>query len=224
MHVKIISIFPDLFSGFIDNSLISKALEKNLIKIETINLRDYSLPPHNRVDDEIYGGGAGMLFKPEPLAKAIQSAKENFDATVILMTPSGEVFNQSKALTFSKEENLIIVCARYEGIDQRIIDLYIDHEISIGDYILMGGEIPSMVLIESITRLIPGVLGNSESIIHESFSDNLLEAPQYTRPEEFQGLNVPKVLLSGDHQEIAKWRDEKSLEKTKKIRPDLLKK
>ncbi len=223
MQIFVLTIFPEIFSSFLKTSLIEKAIKKNILSIDIVNIRDFSSPPHYKVDDEPYGGGAGMVLKPEPIFEAIKNLKEKIeDAHTILLTPSGNTFNQQKAVDFSQKDNLIFICGRYEGVDQRVIDLCVDEEMSIGDYVLMGGEIPAMAIIEATSRLIPNVIGNSESIITESFSENFLEAPQYTHPEEFQGLKVPNVLLSGHHKNIKKWREEKSLEKTKKVRPELL--
>ncbi|MCB0338710.1 MAG: tRNA (guanosine(37)-N1)-methyltransferase TrmD [Bdellovibrionales bacterium] len=206
---------------------MKKASDNALLSVNCTNIREFASPPHYHVDDTPYGGGAGMVFKPEPLAKAIESAKLKLpDAQVVLMTPSGERLCQKLAVEFSSASELILVCGRYEGIDQRVIELLIDREISIGDYILMGGELPAMVLLEAITRLIPGVLGNQESTCTESFSvsdgHQLLEAPHFTKPAIFRGIAVPEVLTSGNHKEIEKWRHDQSLAKTKRIRPDLM--
>lgn len=227
MKIDVLTIFPEIFSGFISSSIISKALEKRLIEINLCNIRDFASPPHFQVDDSPYGGGAGMTMKPEPLSLAIEDSKRRLPkAPVLLLSPSGAKFSQSKAQTFSKNSELIFVCGRYEGIDQRAIDLLVDEEISIGDYVLMGGEIPAMVVTEAVVRLIPGVLGNADSTSFESFSDLgelLLEAPQYTRPPEFRGRAVPEVLLSGNHKAISDWRLEQSRKRTSERRPDLLK-
>jgi len=219
----IISIFPEIFSGFLSTSLIKKAQEKNLVCFDLINLRDFASPPHFHVDDIPYGGGPGMVMLAEPLCKAIDEAKRRLpNAKVILLSAAGELFKQSKAQAFSELEQLILVCGRYEGVDQRVIDLMVDCEVSVGDYVLMGGEVAAMAVIESCLRLVPGVLGNEESIKTESFSSSSLEAPQYTRPARFRELDVPAELLSGNHAQILKWRNEKGLELTKKKRPDLL--
>lgn len=227
MRIHVLSIFPDLFKGFIESSLIAKAQQRKLLEISLVNIRDFSDPPHNKVDDEPYGGGAGMLMKPEPLARAIESSLEQLpNARVYYMSPSGEVFNQRKAEVLATENEVIIICGRYEGIDQRVIDLLVDEEISIGDYVLMGGEVPAMVVIEASTRLVSEVLGNSESAKEESFAtgqnQKLLEAPNYTRPEEFRGVKVPEVLLSGNHSKIKAWKESQALTRTKDRRPDLL--
>ena len=211
MKVELITIFPELFSGFLTSSLIAKAQERSLLSIATLNIRDFAEPPHFHVDDTPYGGGAGMLMKAEPLAKAIEDAKTRLpNARVILLSASGQTFTQSKASELSVCPELILVCGRYEGVDQRVIDILVDEELSIGDYVLMGGEVPAMVLIEACTRLIAGVIGNEESVEHESFrsqdESTQLEAPHYTRPAEFRGRKVPDVLLSGNHKKIAEWR------------------
>jgi len=229
VKVKILSIFPEIFDGFLSSSLIKKAHDKGLFQVSFINPRDFSEAPHFHVDDTPYGGGAGMVMKVEPLLKAIQKAKEGLPAArVVLLHAAGQTFTQEKAIEFSKEDELILICGRYEGIDQRLIDIAVDEEISIGDYILMGGEVPSMVVIESCVRLLDGALGNKASLDEESFTtgkdgQRLLESPQYTRPAEFMGHKVPEVLLSGDHQKIAQWKEQESMRVTKERRPDLLK-
>lgn len=220
MKISIITLFPEVFEPTINSSILKRAQKKGLAEFELINLRDFGEGKHQVVDDKPYGGGVGMVLKADILAKALASIKE-YDK-VILTSASGKPYKQSKAQEFSKLDHLIIVCGHYEGVDQRFIDKYVDEEISIGDYVLTGGEIPAMVIADSITRLIPGVLEKPEAVINESFSERLLEHPQYTRPEETEGRKVPEVLLSGNHAEIKKWRAEKSLEKTKKVRPDLL--
>ncbi|MGI6680766.1 MAG: tRNA (guanosine(37)-N1)-methyltransferase TrmD [Bdellovibrionota bacterium] len=223
MHIAILTIFPEIFSSFLSTGLLKKALDNKIFSIDIVNIRDYASPPHFKVDDEPYGGGAGMLMKPEPIFYAIDELKKTLDDPyIVLLTPSGKTFTQSEAIKYSKKENIIFICGRYEGVDQRVIDLVVDEEISIGDYVLMGGEVPCMAVIEATTRLIPNVIGNTESIITESFSENLLEAPQYTRPLEFQGLKVPEVLTSGHHENIKKWREKKAIEKTTKVKPELL--
>lgn len=227
MRIEVLSIFPDLFSGFLSSSLIAKAIDNKLLEIAVCNIRDFADPPHFHVDDTPYGGGAGMLMKPEPLARAIEAAKCRLpQARVILLSANGQSFRQSKAVELSSYPELILVCGRYEGVDQRIIDLFVDEEISIGDYVLMGGEVPAMVLIEASVRLIDGVLGNEDSIKHESYSnetsDAILEAPHYTRPPEFRGQAVPDVLLSGNHAKIAEWRLKESRRLTAERRPELV--
>jgi tRNA (guanine37-N1)-methyltransferase len=227
LKIKIISIFPEIFEGFLAQSLIGKAIDKSLIKIDLLNLREFAEPPHFKVDDSPYGGGAGMILKPEPLAKAIEAAKVELpNAKVILLSANGERFNQQFAHGLSSITEIILICGRYEGVDQRVIDLFVDQEISIGDYVLMGGEVAAMVVIETVTRLLSDVIGNPDSLINESFNENkygkLLEGPQYTRPACFYERSVPEVLLSGDHKKIAEWRLSTSLEKTSKQRPELV--
>lgn len=223
MNVEILTIFPELFSSFLGESLIEKAISRELLSVTITNVRDFADPPHFHVDDTPYGGGAGMVMRPEPLTRAIAAAKKRLpDAVTILFTPAGAPLKQQQVKDLSSK-NLILVCGRYEGVDQRVIESHIDHEISIGDYVLMGGELPAMVLIEAVTRLVPGIVGNPESIEHESFSlESLLEGPQYTRPATFEGKGVPEILLSGDHSKIAKWRLAEAKKKTKNVRPDLI--
>ncbi len=220
MKFDVLTLFPEMFEA-IKQSIIGKAIEKNIIDINLVNIRDFSKDKHNKVDDTPYGGGAGMVIRPDVVYDAYNSVKSE-DAKVIYLSPQGKVLNQNKVKELSKEKHLILLCGHYEGIDQRVIDEIVDEEISIGDYVLTGGELPSMVLIDSISRYVEGVL-NKESIIEESFSENLLEYPQYTRPEIFLEKKAPEVLLSGHHENIRKWRKEKSLEITKLKRPDLLK-
>jgi len=228
-EIYILTIFPEIFSSFLSTSLIHKARERGLIAIELVDIRKFAAPPHYSVDDSPYGGGAGMVMMAEPLVKAIESVKLRAPkAHSVLLTPGGMVFNQRKAEELSERQSLIFICGRYEGVDQRAIELAVDEEISIGDYVLMGGEIPAMVVLEAAVRLMDDVIGNKDSLKEESFSirqENslLLEAPQYTKPAEFRGLRVPEVLLSGDHQKIAAWRREQALQRTRKMRPDLLK-
>jgi tRNA (guanine37-N1)-methyltransferase len=225
MKLEILSIFPSIFAGFIKESLIGKAISSGALQVTLTNFRDFALPPHRSVDDSPYGGGPGMVLKPEPLSEAVKAAKSRLPAAkVVLLSASGMQFKQNMAHSLSKESEIIFVCGRYEGVDQRFIDKYIDQEISIGDYVLMGGEVPAMVLIESITRLIPGIIGNEVSTVSESYENNLLEAPQYTRPTIFEGAKVPDTLLSGDHKAIEKWRNESAVQLTSKRRPDLLNK
>ena len=219
MQFDVLTLFPEMFE-ITKQSILGKAQEKNLIKINTINIRDFSNNKHKKVDDTPYGGGAGMVIMPDVVYRAYKSIQTK-NAKVIYMSPQGKTLNQEKVMELSKQEHLIILCGHYEGIDQRVIDKIVDEEISIGDYVLTGGELPAMVLIDSVSRYIEGVI-NDESVEEESFSSNLLEYPQYTRPEEFRGKKVPDVLTSGHHENIKKWRAEKALEVTKKKRPDLL--
>lgn len=226
MNVQVLTIFPEIFTSFLECSLIKKAQERSLLSVAVTNIRDYASPPHFQVDDTPYGGGAGMTMKPEPLYQAISAAKKRAPkARVLLMSPRGTPFSQSKATEISKEEELIFVCGRYEGVDERVISLCVDEEISLGDFVLMGGEVPVMAILEAALRLKDGVVGNADSIKTESFTGNdLLEAPQYTRPPEFMGEKVPDVLLSGNHAAIEAWRKKQSQEITKSRRPDLIKK
>lgn len=215
--IAVITLFPEMFDGVLNSSMLWKAQKDNLIQFELINLRDYGLGPRKQVDDTPYGGGDGMLLMPEPLFEAINEAKKNMpNAKVILMTPRGKSFKQKLAKEIAdSNDDYIFVCGRYEGFDERVFEVA-DGAISIGDYVLTGGELPAMVIIDSITRLIPGVLGGENSALIESFSDGeTLEFPQYTRPSEYKGLKVPEVLLSGNHGEIAKWRKEHSIKKAK---------
>ena len=220
MKFDVLTLFPEMFKS-LDESIIGKAKEKNLIEINLINIRDFSKDKHKKVDDTPYGGGAGMVIMPDVVYDAYSSINQKENAKVIYLSPQGKVLNQNKVKELSKENHLILLCGHYEGIDQRVLDEIVDEEISIGDYVLTGGELPAMVLIDSVSRYIEGVL-NEESIKEESFSNKLLEYPQYTRPEEFRGIKVPEVLVSGHHENIKKWRNEKSLEITRKKRPDLL--
>ena len=222
MKITILTLFPEMFES-LNASILKRAQEKNLIEINIVNIRDYSLDNNKRCDDYSYGGGAGMIMTPQPLFDAISSVKTDKSYTIYL-SPRGEVLTQEKVVELAKtQKELILICGHYEGIDERIIDLCVDEEISIGDYVLTGGEIPAMVLIDSISRYIPNVLGNNITTEEESFSNGLLEYPQYTRPQVFRGLKVPEVLTSGNHKEINNWRLEKALEITKLRRPDLYK-
>ena len=207
-HIQVITLFPEMFTGVFGNSMLWKAQDRDIVKLSTINLRDFGLGPRRQVDDTPYGGGDGMLLKPEPLFAAVQAAKQTDPtAKVLLMTPRGERWVQATAQAMSEDTTgLIIICARYEGYDERITSI-VDRQISVGDYVLTGGEIPAMIVVDSITRLIPGVLGGETSAAIESFSDGeTLEYPQYTRPADFNGMKVPDVLLNGNHAEIDKWR------------------
>ena len=220
MKFDILTLFPEMFEN-LKQSIIGRAIEKNIININLINIRDFSKDKHKKVDDTPYGGGAGMVMKPDVVYSAYNSIKDK-NARVIYMSPQGKTLNQKKVEELSKEEHLVILCGHYEGIDQRVLDKIVDEEISIGDYVLTGGELPAMVLIDSVSRYVEGVL-KEDSIKEESFSNGLLEYPQYTRPEVFEGEKVPEILLSGHHENISKWRKEKSLEITKKKRPELIK-
>ncbi|MBI3486399.1 tRNA (guanosine(37)-N1)-methyltransferase TrmD [Candidatus Daviesbacteria bacterium] len=224
MKFSIITLFPEVFTPILNSSILKRAQNKTKVEFEIINLRDFGQSQHKTVDDRPYGGGVGMILKADVLTKALLSIKKTKQTLVLLTSASGQTYTQTKAKQLSKLKHLIIICGHYEGVDQRFIEKYVDEEISIGDFILTGGEIPAMVIVDSTTRLIKGVLEKAEAIKNESFEDNLLEYPHYTRPEKFENLKVPEILLSGNHQAIANWRKEKSLEKTKKLRPDLLKK
>ena len=221
MKIDILTLFPEMFEP-LKASILGRALEKDLFELTLINIRDFSLDKHKKVDDYVFGGGDGMLMTPQPLYDAIMSVKTD-KSYVVYMSPKGTVLSQKQVKRIAHEiEHLIIVCGHYEGIDERIIDLCIDEQISIGDYVLTGGELPAMVLVDAVLRYVPEVLHSDTSVVDESFSDNLLEHPQYTRPREFMGLTVPEVLLNGNHKEIEKWKMEQKLSETKKYRPDLL--
>jgi len=220
MRFDVLTLFPEMFES-INTSILGRAQEKKIIDINVINIRDFSKDKHKKVDDTPYGGGAGMVIRPDVVYDAYNSIKGKENAKVIYLSPQGKTLNQEKVVNLAKEEHLILLCGHYEGIDQRVIDEIVDEEISIGDYVLTGGEIPSMVLIDSVSRYIEGVL-TQESIQEESFSNGLLEYPQYTRPEIFLDRKVPEILLSGHHENINKWRKEQSENITKQKRPDLL--
>lgn len=221
MQFDVLTLFPEMFEP-IKQSILGKAIENEKIKLKLVNIRDFSKDKHKKVDDTPYGGGAGMVMKPDVVYDAYKSVYEE-NAKVIYLSPQGKTLNQKKVEELSKEKHLILLCGHYEGIDQRVIDKIVDEEISIGDYVLTGGEIPAMVLIDTVSRYIDGVL-SQESIKEESFSEGLLEYPQYTRPEVFEGEKVPEILLSGHHENIEKWRKEQALKITKQKRSDLLKK
>lgn len=223
MKFSILTLFPEFFDNLKDYSIISRAISENKINLETINIRDFSENKHHKVDDYPYGGGLGMLMQITPIRKAIDSVKGK-NSKVIYLSPQGSVLTQKKLIELSKESHLIFLNGHYEGIDNRVIENYVDEEISIGDYVLTGGEIASMVLLDGITRLLPGVLSSSESYSEESHYNNLLEYPQYTRPAVYENYKVPEVLLSGNHQLIAEYRMRESLRNTLLKRPDLLKK
>ena len=224
MHFTVLTIFPEMFAAFWAHGIARRALAQEQVTVDTVNVRDYAADRHQMTDDRPYGGGAGMVMKPEPLAAAIEAAREKTPAAVsVLLTPQGRRFDQAVAEELSRENALLLVCGRYEGVDERICAEHIDLEISIGDYILTGGEVAAMAVIDAVTRLIPGVLGNAESAREDSFAGDLLEHGHYTRPPDFNGESVPEVLLSGNHGAIAKWRREYSLVKTLLKRPDLLK-
>lgn len=226
LQIDVITIFPDLLGPFLRESLVGKAIGSGLLAVEIHDLRRWTTDPHRSVDDSPYGGGPGMVMKPEPLVAAIESVAgpkgPERSARVVMLSPQGERLSQDRLVGLLERERLVLVCGRYEGVDQRAIDLAVDEELSIGDYVLSGGEVPAMAVIEGVSRLVPGVLGNPESSSTESFQGPMLEGPQYTRPAEFRGQSVPEVLLSGDHGAVAEWRAERSSEYTRRRRPDLL--
>ncbi len=226
MRIDIITIFPNMFSAVLDESILKRAQAKGKVKILVHDLRRYSLDKHHKVDDRPFGGGSGMLMQIEPIFRAVESIKKKLKAKarVVLLCPQGDQFTQLRAKELSRCKNLILICGHYEGIDERVREHLVDLEISIGDYVLTGGELPAMVLIDSVVRLIPGVLGDKNSLNFESFEGNLLEYPQYSRPALFRGWGVPKVLVSGAHDKISAWRRIEAVRRTKQRRPDLLKK
>jgi len=225
LRFDIITIFPDMFGPILNESIIKRAQEKKKVSIHVHDLRDYTDDKkHRKVDDRPFGGGPGMVLMAQPLFDAVKAIKGRRKVKVIYTSPAGKPFSQIYAKNLTKAQNLIIICGHYEGIDERVREHLVDEEISVGDYVLTGGELPAMIIVDAVTRLIPGVLGKEESLVHESFEDNLLEGPQYTRPADFRGKKVPDVLLSGNHKTIAIWRHAKALAKTKMVRPDLLEK
>ena len=221
MKIDILTLFPQMFAP-LKESIIKRAVDKKLLELNVIDIREFSKDKHKKCDDYPFGGGAGMLMQVEPLYYAIKSVQSG-NSKLIFPSPQGKVFNQSMAKELSEEEHLVFICGHYEGVDERIFELFNIEEISLGDFVLTGGELPSMVMVDAISRLVDGVISR-ESLESESFSNNLLEYPQYTRPSSFMGLDVPEVLLSGNHQEVDKWRAEQSLKRTKERRKDLLKK
>ncbi len=227
MKFKVLTLFPEIFPGPLAHSIMGKAIEKKLFEIETINIRNFSKSRNNKVDDSPYGGGAGMILKPDVMQRALDFSNKKslrIKKKIVFMSPGGKTINSQLVRNLVKFDELIIICGRYEGIDQRFLDNNQIEELSIGDFILSGGEIASIILIDTCARLIPEVLGNKKSLNSESFQDHLLEYPQYTKPRNWKGMKVPDVLLSGNHEKISDWRLKKSIDKTNKIRPDLLKK
>ncbi len=227
MNFHVLTLFPDMIEQGLSTSITGKAMENNIISLETVDIRDYSENKHNQVDDYPYGGGPGMVMAPGPIYRAYKAISDKIGTSnkpprVIYLTPQGQVFNQGLAEELSKEEDLIFLCGHYEGVDERVLEMIVTDHISIGDYVLTGGELPAMVMIDAISRLVPGVLSNDASAEFETFHDNLLEYPQYTRPATFMDKSVPEVLLSGHHQRIDQWRRQNSLIRTKQMRPDLL--
>ncbi len=227
MNFHVMTLFPEMIEHGLMESITGRAIRNDIINLNTVNIRDFSEDKHLHVDDYPYGGGAGMVMQAGPIYRAFESIKKTSgkdELRLVYLTPQGSVFNQEMAKDFAKEEDLVFLCGHYEGVDERILEMIVTDYVSIGDYVLTGGELPAMVMIDAISRMVPGVLSNNASAEFESFSDNLLEYPQYTRPEEFMGKSVPDVLLSGHHAKIEKWRREQSLIRTKKWRPDLLEK
>jgi tRNA (guanine37-N1)-methyltransferase len=221
MKIDVLTLFPGMFPGPLDESIIKRACESGRLRLGIRDLRDYTHDRHRKVDDRPFGGGPGMLMKPEPLFEAVEALRGE-KARVILTSPAGRPFRQEIAQELAGEEHLLLVCGSYEGFDERVRECLADDELSIGDYVLTNGALPAMVIIDAVTRLLPGVLGDDESSLDESFSDGLLEYPQYTRPAEFRGMSVPEVLLSGDHAAIERWRREQARMRTGQMRPDLL--
>ena len=225
LRFDIVSIFPGMFESPFGDSIIQRAREEGLLDIRLHDLRDYSLNKHRKVDDNPFGGGVGMVMNVEPIARAIAAVKKEVPETrTILLSPGGKPLDQEKAWELSRLTSLTLICGRYEGVDERVRLHYVDEEISIGDYVLTGGELPAMVLVETVSRLLPGVLGDPESVVEESFHDDLLEYPQYTRPQDYEGYKVPEILVSGDPKKIHDWQKSEALKKTMQVRPDLLEK
>lgn len=222
MRFDIVTLFPELIEVYAKNGIIGRAVENNYFQLEYVNLRDFSENKHKKVDDYPYGGGPGMLIKPEPMFRALDAIKKD-NSYIIYLSPKGNLFTQKKAKELSNKEHLILIAGHYEGIDQRIIDKYVDEEISMGDYVLTSGELPVLMIVDAVGRLLPGVLGSDESAIDESHSNNLLEYPQYTRPESYFDMEVPEILLSGHHKKIEEWRRYKAIDITLKRRPDMIK-
>lgn len=226
MIIDVVTLFPNLFSGVLAESILKRAQEKGFAKINLINLRDFSKDKHKKVDAPPYGGGPGMVIMAEPVFEAVEHLRKNGreESFLVMLTPGGVRYDQTLAQELSKQKGIILLCGHYEGFDERVSQGLSPLEVSIGDYVLTGGEVPAMVLLDSVVRLVPGVLGSEDSLKEESFSSGTLEYPQYTRPQEVRGMQVPEVLTSGDHEKIAEWRQEKALERTQARRPDLLRK
>lgn len=223
MRIKVLTLFPEAYDG-LKVGILERALSAGKFSLELYQIRDYSTDKHKKVDDAPFGGGAGMLMTPQPIYDAVQAADPEHKCRRIYLSPRGATLTQSKVVSLAKEQDLLFLCGSYEGVDQRVIDLLIDEELSIGDYVLTSGDLPCMVTVNAISRYLDGVLGSEESTAEESFASGLLEYPQYTRPQEFMGLRVPEVLVGGNHAQVAKWRHDKQVEITKALRPDLLKK
>lgn len=224
MKYHVLTLFPEMIEAGFNQSITGRAVSDGKIELNTINIRDFSLDKHKSVDDYTYGGGAGMLMQAQPVYDAFSSLNVKAGTPVIYLSPVGEVFSQKMAEELSNNDDIVFLCGHYEGIDDRVIDKIVTKRVSIGDYVLTGGELPALVMMDTISRLVPGVLGNDESAMTESFDDYLLEYPQYSRPENWEGVSVPSILLSGDHKKIDEWRLEESIERTKKYRPDLYEK
>ncbi|HKF96497.1 MAG TPA: tRNA (guanosine(37)-N1)-methyltransferase TrmD [Gammaproteobacteria bacterium] len=223
MRFDIVTIFPEIFRGVFDFGIIRRAVQAGLIEIKLHDVRDYTYDRHRQVDDRPFGGGAGMVMKPEPLFRAVEAITHGaVDASTVLLSPQGRLFDQRVAEEFSRRAQVVLICGRYEGVDERVVEHLVSDEVSIGDYVLSGGEIPAMVVLDAVTRLIPGALGCEQSAEAESFADGLLDFPHYTRPSEYRGMRTPDVLSSGNHAEIKAWRRRKALEKTLRRRPDLI--
>lgn len=222
MRFDVVTLFPELIKVYTQNGIIGRAVENGMFEVGVTNLRDYSEDKHKKVDDYPYGGGPGMLLKPEPMFNALDAIKKH-NSYIIYLSPKGNLFNQQKAKELSEKEHIVLIAGHYEGIDQRIIDRYVNDEISMGDYVLTSGELPVLMIVDAVGRLIPGVLGSDESSVDESHSNNLLEYPQYTRPESYSGVNVPEILLSGHHKKIEEWRRFKAIEITLERRPEMIK-
>ncbi|GGG21585.1 tRNA (guanine-N(1)-)-methyltransferase [Lysinibacillus alkalisoli] len=222
MNITVLSLFPPMFDGVFGQSILKKAQDKGAVTLQVVDIRDYADNKHKQVDDYPYGGSAGMVLKPEPMFNAVEAITKGKQPRIILMCPQGERYTQQKAEELAKEEELVFLCGHYEGYDERIREHLVTDEISIGDFVLTGGELGAMTVIDSVVRLLPGVLGQEASHVHDSFSTGLLEHPHYTRPADFRGMKVPDILLSGHHAKIEQWRDEQSLKRTYERRPDLL--
>lgn len=227
MNFHVLTLFPEMIEGGLNTSITGRAMEKELVNVNAVNIRDYAMNKHKRVDDYPYGGGAGMVMQAEPIYLAYEDLKRTINTRnprVVYLTPQGQTFHQKMAQDFAEEEDLILLCGHYEGVDERVLEMIVTDYVSIGDYVLTGGELPAMVMIDAISRLVPGVLHNDISAEFESFQEDLLEYPQYTRPEIYMGKKVPEVLLSGHHANIEAWRKEQSVLRTKNRRPDLYEK
>ncbi|HJH10899.1 MAG TPA: tRNA (guanosine(37)-N1)-methyltransferase TrmD [Metalysinibacillus jejuensis] len=222
MNIHVLSLFPDMFSGVFGSSILKKAQDKGAVTLQVTDIREFAYDKHRQVDDYPYGGSAGMVLKPEPMFEAVEKIAAGRQPRVVLLCPQGERYTQQKAEEFAREEELILLCGHYEGYDERIREYLVTDEISIGDYVLTGGEIGAMTIVDSVVRLLPGVLGQEASHVNDSFSTGLLEHPHYTRPADFRGMKVPDILLSGHHANIEKWREQQSLKRTYERRPDLL--